>query len=103
LLADRADWRDARPQAPPPVLDDPAITALAEKLRRSPAQVVLRWHIERGNIIFPKSRTPARVRENFELFDFTLERRDADAIDALDRGEAGRTGAKPDAFDYVPA
>jgi 2,5-diketo-D-gluconate reductase A len=85
------------------VLDDPAITAIAGRLGRSPAQVVLRWHIERGTIVFPKSTTPARVRENFELFDFTLEPGDAETIDALDQGEAGRTGANPDAFAYVPA
>ena len=85
------------------VLDDPAITAIADKLGRSPAQVVLRWHIERGNIVFPKSTTPARIQENFELFDFALEPGDAEAIDALDQGEAGRTGPNPDAFAHVPA
>jgi 2,5-diketo-D-gluconate reductase A len=85
------------------VLDDPVITDIADRLGRSPAQVVLRWHIERGNIVFPKSTTPARIRENFELFDFTLEPGDAEAIDALDQGEAGRTGPNPDAFAHVPA
>ena len=85
------------------VLDDPAITAIAAKLGKSPAQVVLRWHLERGNIVFPKSTTPARIRENFGLFDFTLETGDAEEIDALDHGEAGRHGANPDAFAYVPA
>src|SRR3954453_22105559 len=84
------------------VLDDPAITAVADKHGRSPAQVVLRWHVERGNIVFPKSTTPARVRENFELFDFALEPDDIAAIDALDRGEAGRRGANPDTFAYIP-
>ena len=85
------------------VLDDQAITAIADRLDRSPAQVVLRWHIERGNIIFPKSTTPARIRENFELFDLTLEPGDAETIDALDQGEAGRTGPNPDAFAPTPA
>ena len=85
------------------VLDNPAITGIADKLGKSPAQVVLRWHIQRGNIVFPKSTTPARIRENFGLFDFALEPGDAETIDALDRGEAGRTGANPDAFAYVPA
>jgi 2,5-diketo-D-gluconate reductase A len=85
------------------VLDDPVITAIADKLGASPAQVVLRWHIQRGNIVFPKSTTPARIRENFELFDFQLEPGDVVKIDALDRGEAGRTGPHPDKFAYVPA
>src|SRR5689334_19201585 len=54
------------------VLDDPAITAIADRLGRTPAQVVLRWHVERGTIVFPKSTTPSRIKENFELFDFEL-------------------------------
>ncbi|MEA2408759.1 MAG: 2,5-diketo-D-gluconate reductase [Thermoleophilaceae bacterium] len=83
------------------VLDDPVIDEIAEKLGRTPAQVVLRWHIERGRIVFPKSVTPERIRENFELFDFELEPGDAEAIDALDRGEAGRDGPHPNRFDYV--
>jgi 2,5-diketo-D-gluconate reductase A len=84
------------------VLDDPVITRIADRLDRSPAQVVLRWHIERGNIVFPKSTTSARIKENFDLFDFELEPDDVERIDALDRGEAGRTGPHPDRFDYVP-
>jgi 2,5-diketo-D-gluconate reductase A len=85
------------------VLDDPVITAVAERLGRSPAQVVLRWHIQRGNIVFPKSTTPARIRENFDLFDFELEPADLEKIDGLDRGEAGRTGPNPDVFAYIPS
>ena len=85
------------------VLRDPVITDIAGRLGRSPAQVVLRWHIERGTIVFPKSTTASRIRENFELFDFTLEPGDAERIDALDDGEAGRIGAHPDAFAYIPA
>jgi 2,5-diketo-D-gluconate reductase A len=84
------------------VLNDPVITAIAERLGRSAAQVVLRWHIQRGNIVFPKSTTPARIRENFELFDFELEPDDLARLDGLDRGEAGRTGPNPDAFAFVP-
>jgi 2,5-diketo-D-gluconate reductase A len=84
------------------VLDDPAITAIAGRLGRTPAQVVLRWHIQRGNIVFPKSTTPTRIQENFELLDFELEPGDIEKIDALDRGEAGRTGPNPDVFAYVP-
>jgi 2,5-diketo-D-gluconate reductase A len=85
------------------VLDDPVITAIADQVGRSPAQVVLRWHIQRGNIVFPKSVTRARIEENFRLFDFELAPGDVEAIDALDRGEAGRTGPNPDTFAYVPA
>jgi 2,5-diketo-D-gluconate reductase A len=85
------------------VLGDPAISQIAERVGRTPAQVVLRWHIQRSDIVFPKSVTPSRMRENFELFDFELESEDMYAITALDRGEDGRTGAHPDKFDYVPS
>jgi 2,5-diketo-D-gluconate reductase A len=85
------------------VLDDEVIEEIARRLDRTPAQVVLRWHIQRGNIVFPKSATPERIRENFEVFDFELEAGDVEAVDALDRGEGGRTGPHPDRFDYVPA
>jgi 2,5-diketo-D-gluconate reductase A len=84
------------------VLDNPAIVGIAERLGKTPAQVVLRWHIEHGYIVFPKSTTPARIKENFELFDFRLEPADVATIDALDQGEAGRTGPNPDAFAYIP-
>jgi 2,5-diketo-D-gluconate reductase A len=84
------------------VLDDTAITGIAEKVGKSPAQVVLRWHIQRGDIVFPKSVTPSRMEENFDLFDFELEPADMDAITALDRGEDGRTGPNPDTFAYIP-
>jgi 2,5-diketo-D-gluconate reductase A len=84
------------------VLDDPVITAVADGVGRSPAQVVLRWHIQRGHIVFPKSVTPARIRENFELFDFELAPDDVSRINALDQGAAGRRGANPDTFDWIP-
>jgi len=84
------------------VLDDPAIGEIAEKAGKTPAQVVLRWHIERGDIVFPKSVTPSRMEENFALFDFELGPADVEAIGALDRGEDGRTGPHPDTFAYVP-
>ena len=85
------------------VLGDPAITAVAERLGRTPAQVTLRWHVQRGDIIFPKSTTPSRIKENFELFDFELTEGDMVSISALDRGDEGRTGGHPDTMDYVPA
>ncbi|HWD76365.1 MAG TPA: aldo/keto reductase [Solirubrobacteraceae bacterium] len=84
------------------VLDDPVITEIAAKLDRTPAQVVLRWHIERNSIVFPKSTTPSRIKENFELFDFELGSEDIRAIAALDKGEKGRTGPNPDSFAYIP-
>ena len=83
------------------VLDDPVITDLAAEVSKSPAQVVLRWHIQRGDIIFPKSVTPKRVQENFALFDFELDSDAVATIDALDKGEDGRVGPHPDTFDYV--
>jgi 2,5-diketo-D-gluconate reductase A len=85
------------------VLGDPAITAVAERLGRTPAQVTLRWHVQRGDVVFPKSTTPSRIKENFELFDFELTETDMAAISALDRGDEGRTGGHPDTMDYVPA
>jgi len=84
------------------VLKDPTIGAIASRLGRTPAQVTLRWHIQRGDVIFPKSTTPARMKENFEIVDFELEPEDMAAISALDRGEEGRTGPNPDVFAYVP-
>ena len=83
------------------VLRDPVIVEIAERLVRTPAQVVLRWHIQRGNIVFPKSTTSERMRENFELFDFELGSEDMERITALDRGEAGRNGPHPDRFAYA--
>jgi 2,5-diketo-D-gluconate reductase A len=82
------------------VLDDPTITAIAQKYGKTPAQVVLRWHIERQDIVFPKSVTPERIRENISIFDFELAGDDVEAITALDRFE--RTGPDPDTFDYIP-
>jgi 2,5-diketo-D-gluconate reductase A len=90
------------PLAKGDLLDDPVVKEVAERAGRTPAQVVLRWHVQRGNIVFPKSVTPERVRENFEIFDFELEPADIERIAGLDRGEAGRTGPNPDRFAYVP-
>jgi 2,5-diketo-D-gluconate reductase A len=82
------------------VLDDPAITAIAERLGRTPAQVVLRWHIQRGDVVFPKSVSRERIAENFALFDFELGTEDMATVTGLDRGE--RTGPDPDTFNYIP-
>jgi 2,5-diketo-D-gluconate reductase A len=84
------------------VLEDPTITQIAEKSGKTPAQVALRWHIQRGDIVFPKSVTPSRMKENFGLFDFELNASDMEEITGLDRGEDGRTGPHPDTFSYVP-
>ena len=84
------------------VLDDPVITRIAEATGKTPAQVVLRWHIQRGDIVFPKSVTLQRIKDNFALFDFELGSEDVEAISALDNGESGRIGPNPDTFDYVP-
>ena len=81
------------------VLGDPEIATIAERTGKSPAQVVLRWHIERGDIVFPKSVTPARIRENIDIFDFELSAQDMAAISALNK--ALRTGPDPDTFDLL--
>ena len=73
------------------------ITGIAQRLSRTPAQVVLRWHLQLGNVVIPKSVTPSRIAENFAIFDFELEPADLAAIEGLDRGE--RTGPDPDTFN----
>jgi 2,5-diketo-D-gluconate reductase A len=83
------------------VLDDPVVNRIAGDRGKSAAQVVLRWHIQRGDIIFPKSVSPTRMKANFELFDFELDDEDMAAISALDCGESGRTGPNPDTYDYI--
>ncbi len=84
------------------VADDPTILEIAERLGRTPAQVALRWHLQRGDVVFPKTTTPSRMAENFAVFDFTLDEADLAAITALDRGEAGRSGPHPETFDWIP-
>ena len=70
-------------------LTDPVITGLAAKYGKTPAQVVLRWHIEHGFCAIPKSVKPHRIAENFDVFDFALEADEVAAIDALDKGVRG--------------
>lgn len=81
------------------VLDDEVIGAIAAAQGRSPAQVILRWHLQRDSIVIPKSETPERIRENFEVFDFSLSDAEMGRIAGLDRGEEGRTGSDPDKFN----
>jgi diketogulonate reductase-like aldo/keto reductase len=91
------------PLAQGAVLGDPVIVDIAARLGRTPAQVVLRWHVQLGNVVIPKSVTPERQRENLALFDFALDDADMAAIEGLDRGEDGRTGFHPDRFNGFPA
>ncbi|HEY3869232.1 MAG TPA: aldo/keto reductase [Actinocrinis sp.] len=88
------------PLAKGKVLDDRVVTRIAGRLDRTPAQVVLRWHIQRGDIVFPKSVTPERIAENFAVFDFELAEDDMTDITGANRNE--RTGPDPDKFNYVP-
>ncbi len=83
------------------VLGDPVIQKIASRLGKTSAQVTLRWHIQRGDIVFPKSVTLGRVVENFELFDFELTDDDVAAISALNKNE--RTGPNPDEFNWIPS
>ena len=78
------------------LLADPAVRALADKHGRTPAQIVLRWHLQLGNVVIPKSVTPARIAENFDVFGFTLDDADLARLATLDRD--GRTGPHPDTF-----
>ena len=79
------------------LLRHPLITEIAEELERTPAQVLLRWHVQLGNVVIPKSVTPERITSNFEIFDFELSEEDMARINGLDEGH--RFGPDPDAFD----
>jgi 2,5-diketo-D-gluconate reductase A len=84
------------------LLEDPAIGEIAAAHAKTSAQVILRWHIQHGLIIFPKSVHRERMEENLALFDFELSAEEMAALDALNRGESGRTGPHPDSFDWLP-
>jgi len=79
------------------VLDDAAITGIADARGKTPAQVVLRWHIQRGDIVFPKSVHRERMRSNFDI-----DSDEMNTVTGLDRGESGRSGPHPNEFDYIP-
>jgi len=79
------------------VLDDPVLQRIAARHRKTAAQIVLRWHVQLGLVVFPKSVNPARIRENIDIFDFELDLADMDAIAALDAG--GRRGLDPADLD----
>lgn len=84
------------------VVDDAVIARVAGEVDRTPSQVTLRWHLQRGDIVFPKSVHRARMEENLGVFDFELSPAQMTAIDALDEGEPGRVGPNPDVFDVIP-
>ncbi len=83
------------------VLSDPVIIGIAERLGRTPSQVVLRWQVQRGDVVFPKTMSATRMRENLDIFGFELGADDLEVIAALNQGEAGRIGPHPDTFDWV--
>jgi 2,5-diketo-D-gluconate reductase A len=76
------------------ILATPLLDDLAAKHGRTPAQIVLRWHIELGNIVIPKASSPERLRENLDVFDYALDPEDLALIASLETGE--RTGRDPD-------
>jgi 2,5-diketo-D-gluconate reductase A len=78
------------------VLENPQIAEIAQSHDRTPAQVVLRWHIQLGNVVIPKSVTPSRIEENFQLFDFELSGEEMEAFGQLDAGQ--RIGPDPATF-----
>lgn len=81
------------------LLTEPAIEALAKEHDRTPAQIVLRWHLQLGHIVIPKSVTPSRIAENLDVFGFSLTNDDLESLATLDRNE--RTGPDPDEFNVV--
>ena len=84
------------PLAQGAVLDEDAITSIASAHDKTPGQVVIRWHVQIGNVVIPKSVTPERIQQNFEVFDFDLSEHEMSAIGELERGE--RIGPDPDTF-----
>jgi 2,5-diketo-D-gluconate reductase A len=84
------------PLAQGELLDDETIVAIAERHGKTPAQAILRWHLQLGNVVFPKSVTPERIRENIEIFDFELGDAEMAEFERLDRGE--RIGPDPGTF-----
>ena len=84
------------PLAQGEVLEDPVIARIAEAHGKTPGQAVIRWHLQIGNVVIPKSVTPERIEQNFDVFDFELSEEEMDAIEQLDAGE--RIGPDPDTF-----
>jgi 2,5-diketo-D-gluconate reductase A len=84
------------------LLEDRTIAEIASDRNRTPAQVILRWHVQHGHVVIPKSTNVERMRRNLELFDFELDAGEIARIDGLDRGSEGRNGPDPDTFDWIP-
>lgn len=84
------------------VTQDATLLEIGAAHGKNPVQVSLRWHLQRGDIVFPKSTDPDRMRANMDLFDFELSPAEMARITGLDRGEAGRMGPNPSEFDYIP-
>ena len=82
------------------VFDTPQVTTVAQQLGVTPAQAVLRWHIQLGNVVIPKSVTPARIAANLDIDGFELTGQQMELISSLDQGEAGRSGKHPD-YDWL--
>ena len=99
-LQDYCDHHDIKVTAWMPLmrnrglLDDPVITDIAKRYQKTPAQIVLRWHLAHNRIIIPKSETPSRIQENYNILDFNLELTDVAQIDSLNRND--RQGKDPD-------
>lgn len=83
------------------ILNDPVVVEIAQRLGRTPAQVVLRWALQRGDVVFPKASSRERIISNLDVYGFEIGDADTAAIDALDRGEAGRQGSHPDTMDRL--
>lgn len=84
------------------LLGDPVISRIAAALGKSSAQIILRWHIQQGHIVIPKSMHLERMRENFSIFDFELSTEEVALMDTLNKGEDERIGPNPDTFAWVP-
>jgi 2,5-diketo-D-gluconate reductase A len=84
------------------ILDDATIVRIASDHDRTPAQVILRWHIQHGHIVFPKSTHHERMEQNLAIFDFELSSDEIASIDHLDKGDNGRIGPNPDTFNWIP-
>jgi 2,5-diketo-D-gluconate reductase A len=81
------------------VLDNEAVGEIASKHGKSPAQIIIRWHLQEGLVVIPKSVTPERIRQNLEVFDFELDANDMESIAVLDDPENGKTGSQPAEFN----
>ena len=103
LRAVHAEYESATeswsPRGQAKALDDPTLTDLARKHGRSAAQVVIRWHLQEGLVVIPKSANPARMDENLAVFDFQLDPEDMERLRGMDRSD-GRLGPDPDTADF---